>query len=67
MHRCHLPAAPCRAACAGLTRVSRCALPPRLPPQLLADCYYVDGKRNRTYRDAVNAVFGRRGDIILGW
>lgn len=36
-------------------------------PQLLADCYYVNGKRNRTYREVVNAVFGRKGDIILGW
>lgn len=34
---------------------------------LLADCYYVNGKRNRTYREVVNAVFGRKGDIILGW
>jgi proton-coupled amino acid transporter len=34
---------------------------------LLADCYYVHGKRRRTYREVVNAVFGRRGDIILGW
>lgn len=34
--------------------------------QLLADCYYVNGQRNRTYREAVNAVFGRKGDIILG-
>lgn len=41
---------------------------PNIPlPQLLADCYYVNGQRNRTYREAVNAVFGRKGDIILGW
>ena len=38
-----------------------------VPPQLLADCYYVRGQRNRTYRAAVHAVFGRRGGLLLSW
>ena len=34
---------------------------------LLADCQFVRGRRNRSYVEAVHAVFGRRGATVLAW
>lgn len=34
---------------------------------LLADCQFVHGKRNRTYTEAVESVFGRTGGLIISW
>lgn len=34
---------------------------------LLADCYCVDGRRQRTYTELVDTVFGRRGEIAVAW
>lgn len=34
--------------------------------QLLADCYIIDGRRQRTYTDVVHTTFGRVGYITLG-
>ena len=35
--------------------------------QLLADCHIVNGKRQRTYIDTVEAVMGRKHGIIIAW
>ena len=35
--------------------------------QILADMYLVNGKRHRTYKAAVESVFGRRGGVAIAW
>ena len=34
---------------------------------LLADCYCVNGLRQRTYTELVDTVFGRKGEIAVAW
>ena len=34
---------------------------------LLADCYCIDGRRQRTYTELVDTVFGRKGEIAVAW
>ncbi|GAB4815312.1 hypothetical protein N2152v2_002358 [Parachlorella kessleri] len=35
--------------------------------QLLADCHIVNGKRQRTYIEVVEAIMGRKHGIIIAW
>lgn len=34
---------------------------------LLADCYCVNGARQRTYTELVDTVFGKKGEIAVAW
>ena len=34
---------------------------------LLADCYSVNGFRQRTYTELIETVFGRKGQTIVAW